>query len=65
MLNELRVDNLHRIIFAHININSWRNKFDILGISETKLNDSFPASNFIIEGFALPFRLDRTENYIY
>ena len=28
ILNELRVKNLHRVIFAHININSIRNKLD-------------------------------------
>ena len=32
---------------------------DVLGISETKLDDSFPAGQFKIPGFASPFRLDR------
>ena len=30
ILNDLWVKNLHRLIFAHININSIRNKFDML-----------------------------------
>ena len=45
-----------KIIVAHLNVNSIRNKFDALSfiicinidiilISETKLNDSFPQSN--------------------
>ena len=31
---------------------------DILMISETKLDDSFPEAQFYIEGFRTPFRLD-------
>ena len=30
-------------------------------ISETKLDDSFPESQFLMEGFQLPFREDRTD----
>ena len=55
---------------AHININSLRNKFeevtnllsgklDIMGISETKLDDSFPTNQFIINDFPDPYRFDR------
>ena len=65
----LRTSNLHRIIIAQININSIRNKFealvngvrgnvDILMISETKIDDSFPLTQFLIEGFTAPYRLD-------
>ena len=61
------------LIFAHININSLRNKFemlqeiignniDVLLISEMKLDASFPSSQFILDGFTLTDRLDRTEN---
>ena len=35
-------------------------KIDILLISETKLDDSFPSSQFYIPGFGSPFRLDRS-----
>ena len=35
---------------------------DVLVISETKLDDSFPAGQFKIPGFASPFRLDRNQN---
>ena len=31
-------------------------------ITETKLDDSFPASQFFIQGFCTPFRLDRNKN---
>ena len=69
-LSNLRLKNVNRIIFAHININSIRNKFhlltsnisgkiDILMISETKLDNSFPKREFIIPGFTKPYRIDR------
>ena len=35
---------------------------DILIISETKLDDSFPEAQFYIEGFRTPFRLDRDQH---
>ena len=38
------------------------NKFDILMISESKLDDTFPTSQFAIDSFTEPFRLDRTRN---
>ena len=64
--------NLKRIILGHLNINSIRNKFDILVdqikgnvdimvISETKLDESFSNGQFKIPGYALPFRLDRNQ----
>ena len=33
---------------------------DIFMVSETKIDMSFPTSQFVIQGFAAPFRLDRT-----
>ena len=73
ILTKLRLKNANRIIMAHININSIRNKFemlreivktniDILLISETKINSSFPTSQFEIEGFSTPYRKDRSKN---
>ena len=69
-LSSLHKNNLNRLIFAHLNINSIRNKFDqlvngikgnidILMISETKLDNSFPSMQFLIEGFGPFFRSDR------
>ena len=60
-------------MIAHLNINHISNKFDslkeiiknnidILAISETKINLSFPNSMFDIEGYSLPFRSDRDLN---
>ena len=69
-LKQLRSQNPHSIIIHHLNINSIRNKFeslvrfvgnnlDILMVSETKIDDTFLKSQFLIEGFSKPFRLDR------
>ena len=52
---------------------SVRNKFDalkeiaaqsldVLMIAETKIDATFPTGQFVIEGFATPFRLDRNAN---
>ena len=72
-INEVRRKYSNKIILAHININSIRNKFemlcefidgniDILLISETKIDESFPSSQFFIPGFSTPFRYDRSGN---
>ena len=70
--NVARSRNPYQILIAHLNINSLRNKFeilketitnkvDILLISETKLNSSFPLNQFHIDGFTTPYRLDRNQ----
>ena len=72
-LKDIRISNLNKLIFGHLNINSLRNKFDlfseqvkgsidILMLFETKLDDSFPEAQFLIEGFHSPFRFDRNIN---
>ena len=35
---------------------------DILVITETKLDNTFPVSQFHIDGFSMPYRLDRNRN---
>ena len=35
---------------------------DILDITETKLDESFPSSQFILEGYQVPLRLDRNSD---
>ena len=73
VLQDLRVKNIHIIIFGHININSIRNKLDMLAdlikskvdillVSETKINDSFPRAQFQRTGFSTPYRMDRNGN---
>ena len=69
-LKTIRSDNVNKLNFAHLNINSFRSKpeflamqvegkINILMISETKIDESFPKGNFLIEGFSTPYRLDR------
>ena len=69
-LRALRKKNLNKLIIAHLNVNSLRNKFellkeqiqdntDILMISETKTDASFPIGQFLLNGYLTPFRLDR------
>ena len=61
---------IHKLFFAHLNINSIQNKFelfsgqtkdkvDMLMISETKIDDNFPVCYFLIEGLCTPYRLDQ------
>ena len=38
------------------------NSIDVLLISETKLDASFPSSRFILDGFTPPYRLDRMQH---
>ena len=68
-LKNICIRNTNKLIFGHLNINSLKNKFDLLSkqvkgsidilmVSETKLNDSFPEGQFLIEGFHSPFRFD-------
>ena len=69
-LKKLRIKNLNRVIISQINIISINKiellseadlgNIDILMVSETKIDMSFPTSQFIIQGFAAPSRLDRT-----
>ena len=37
-------------------------KFDILVLTESKLDSSFPTNQFLIEGYSKPFRFDRNRN---
>ena len=39
-----------------------KGNIDILLVSETKIDDSFPNGNFLIDGFSTPYRLDRNSN---
>ena len=59
-----------KLILGHVNINSIRNKFDaltyiignnidIILISETKTDDSFPTAQFLFKGLVL--HTERTE----
>ena len=68
-----REENPEKLIFGNLNINSVYPKFDqmkfslqrkvdILILTETKLDESFPTTQFLIEGYSKPFRLGRNRN---
>ena len=72
-LFNIRKHHSNKIIMAHINTNSLRNKFDmltnsvseyidILMISETKLDDTFPHALYHLKDFSNPYRLDRNSH---
>ena len=72
-LKSVCLKNLNKIIVGHLNLNSIRNKFDflapqvqgiidILMISETKLDESLPPVQFLLDGYCGPFRFDRDGN---
>ena len=72
-LSIIRQRNIGKIIVARLNINPSRNKFDslidqitgridILMVSETKLDESFPIGQFVIEGFGVSYNVDRKDN---
>ena len=61
---------MNRIKIGQLNINLIRNNFDllvpavarnldILLITETKIDSSFPEGQFEIDGFTTPYRVDR------
>ena len=69
-LRTQRLQNARNILLGHVNINSIRNKFepiegilrngliDILVISESKIDDSFPMAQFSVQNYTL-HRKDR------
>ena len=67
---EMKVQSSDKLILNQVNINLIRNqsealkfiidhKIDIFLISETKLDDSFSAAQFLIKSFRAPYRFDR------
>ena len=67
---EIKSQSSDKLILGHLDINSIRNKSDVLKfntdnnadvflISEIKLNDSFPSAQFLIKGFSAPYTFDR------
>ena len=72
-LKELRLNNPKNILFAYLNMNYIRSKFenlcnlladkvDILTIAETKHDGSFPTNHFMIKGFQRPLWLHANRN---
>ena len=72
-LKSVRLKSPKNVVISYININSVRNKLgdlaslldglvDVLSIAETKLDVSFPSSQFLIPQFKRPYRLDISED---
>ena len=71
ILKKIRINNGNRVFIGHINFNYSRKKFDMLSsmvkdnidilmVSETKLDFSFPQTQFRIERYAPLFRYYKT-----
>ena len=71
-ISELRLRNVNRVLIGNLNINSIRNKFDqlkdtvlkyidILILTETKLDETFLISQFLMDVFSKPYRFDRNK----
>ena len=69
-IKKLRIKNPERVITGNLNINSLPNKFkqlkdivlkyvDVIVLTETKLDDSFPKAQLLVDGFSEPERYDR------
>ena len=69
-LRQLKEKNVDRPVIAQLNINFLSPKFeplvslikdnvDLLMVSETKVDNTYPTDQFKIEGYSKPFRLDR------
>ena len=71
LFKKLKITNPEILMIGHLNINSIRykceclkdigNNVDILLISKTKLNDTFPNGQFLMNSLHPPFRKDRAE----
>ena len=73
VLNNIKTKNLNNVVIGLLNVNSFSSKFDalktiipgkvdILIIVETKLDYSYPTSQFYISGYSKPFRHDRDKH---
>ena len=72
-MSDVRQKNINRPIIGQLNINSIRNKFhflksearkhpDILLISETNIDESFPWAQFLLDEFSKRYSLDPCAN---
>ena len=73
ILRHLKEKNADRPVIAQLNINFMAPKFepleslikgnvDLLMVSETKVDDTYPTGQFKIEGYSKPIRLDRNRH---
>ena len=73
VLENIRLRNINRVIFGHLNVNFFALKLDaiktiipgnvdIMIFGETKLDASYPTAQLIIDGFKTPYTLDQNSN---
>ena len=73
VLENLKLKSNHRLVIGNLNVNSISNKFDnlklimqgnidLLVITETKTDSTFPLNQFAIQGYSEPYRFDRNRN---
>ena len=73
LIKQYRLKNTNKVILAHLNINSIKNKFtclkelvsdniDVLVIEETNVDETFPGKAFMIPCYKKPFRKDRNSH---
>ena len=67
-IKKVRTKNAERVIIGNLNITSLPSKFeqlkalkyvDALVLTKTKLDNSFPKTEFLVDGFSEPYRYDR------
>ena len=72
-LNEIRGNNLNNVIIGLLNVKHFAGKYndfkliipgniDIMILAETKLDNSYPTSQFFIDSYSIPFRRDRNNS---
>ena len=72
LLQDIRIKIANRLVVAPLSINSLRNKLQQLSamvsenidiyISETKLDETLPTTQFSLQGFCNPYRFDGNRN---
>ena len=73
VLENLTLKNNQRLVIGNLSINSISNKFhnlklilqgkiDILVITETKTDSTFPLNQFSMQCYSKPYRFDRNRN---
>ena len=73
VLDRVSLNNADRLIIGQLNINSSKNKFEMLQeivqykldnllVSETKVDPSFPSSQFEMESFSSSLRVGRNDS---
>ena len=70
VLKQIRISNINRVVIGHLNVNFFATKLDdiktiipgnvdIMIFYETKIDDSYPIAQLLIDGFGKPFSQDR------